>query len=84
MGITKLLPIRRETVSLKTSLNGHFFLKLGPVDLLSLVHVHKYYIQNDHAKHNNIKAYERTGHKITEERKKQVVTIKCVFGMGCG
>ena len=27
-----------------------FFLKLGPVDLLSLVYVHKYYIQNDRAK----------------------------------
>ena len=27
MRITKLVPMRRETVSLKTSLNGHFFLK---------------------------------------------------------
>ena len=61
-----------------------FFLKLGPVDLLSLVYVHKYYIQNDRAKHSNIKAWERTGHKITKERRNRLVMIKCVFGVGCG
>ena len=84
MRITKLVPMRRETVSLKTSLNGHFFFKLGPVDLLALLHVLKYYIQNDHAKHSNIKARERTGHKLLRRGRNRVVTITYVFGMGCG
>lgn len=39
-----MLSIKRETVSLKTCLNGHFS-KVGPVDSLCLVHHHKCYPQ---------------------------------------
>ena len=77
-----MVPIRRETVSLKSSLNE--FLKTGLIDLLSLVHHHEYYPQNDHAEQNNLKARESTGRKITEETRKQGGHNPCTFGVVCG
>lgn len=78
-----MVPIRRETVSLKSSLNGQF-LKTGLIDLLSLVPHNEYYPQHDHAKQNNLKARESTGRKITEETRKQGGHNPRMFGMGCG